>query len=151
GPLMKGYDTGLPVNPATNQVWTDTQWLAATSHLASVVKAALGSAPLAGNGIQNGTSYFRARSQLFTGVDYGMAEIWMRTAGQSIGNWPTLTRWQANVDAIASAGANGQSILAITKCWTSGTTAQKDQWHRFALASFLLANDGHSRFYFSYD
>jgi hypothetical protein len=153
GPLLPRYGTGLPVNPATGQVWTPNQWLQATSHLAEQVKSALGSAPLGGNGIQNGWSYFRPTApsaQLFGSVDYGMAETWVRSAGQSINEWAPEQRWQANVDALADAGSRGESILAITKCWTDGTAAQKEQWHRFALASFLLGNDGHSRFYFSY-
>ncbi|HEV8452931.1 MAG TPA: putative glycoside hydrolase [Gaiellales bacterium] len=153
GPLLPRYGTGLPVNPATGEVWTPDQWLQATSHLAEQVKAALGSAPLGGNGIQNGWSYFRPTApsaQLFGGLDYGMAETWVRSAGQGIDQWAPEQRWQANVDALADAGSRGESILAITKCWTDGTAAQKEQWHRFALASFLLGNDGHSRFYFSY-
>ncbi len=153
GPLMPGYDTGLPINPATGSVWTASQWLAATSHLAATVRSAIAPAPLAGNGIQNGSSYFRSgspSSQLFNGVDVGMAETWIRSARQGITNWPTESRWKSNVDAVVNAGANGNSIVAITKCWTTGTDAQKEQWHRFALASFLLGNDGHSDFYFSY-
>jgi hypothetical protein len=153
GPLMPGYDSGLPVNPATGSVWTASQWLAATSHLASVVRGAIAPAPLAGNGIQNGTSYFKSgapSSQLFNGVDVGMAETWIRSSHQGIDTWPTEARWKSNVDAIVDAGAHGDSIVAITKCWTSGTDAQKDRWHRFALASFLLGNDGRSDFYFSY-
>jgi hypothetical protein len=153
GPLMPGYDSGLPVNPATGSVWTNSQWLAATSHLAATVRSAIAPAPLAGNGIQNGSSYFNGgapSSQLFSGVDVGMAETWIRSAHQGIDGWPTEARWKSNVDAIVDAGAHGHSIVAITKCWTSGTDAQKDKWHRFALASFLLGNDGHSDFYFSY-
>jgi Hypothetical glycosyl hydrolase family 15 len=153
GPLMPGYDTGLPVNPATGSVWTDSQWLAATSHLAATVRSAIAPAVLAGNGIQNGNSYFRSgapSSQLFNGVDIGMAETWIRAAHQGISSWPTEANWKSNVDTIANAGAHGNSIVAITKCWATGTDAQKEQWHRFALASFLLGNDGHSDFYFSY-
>ena len=153
GPLMPGYNTALPVNPATGQVWTASAWLAATSHLAATVRSAIAPAVLAGNGIQNGNSYFRSgapSSQLFKGVDIGMAETWIRAAHQGIASWPTEARWQANVNAIADAGARGDSIVAITKCWATGSLAQKEQWHRFALASFLLGNDGHSDFYFSY-
>lgn len=35
--------------------------------------------------------------------------------------------------------------------WAEGTQAEKDAWHRFALASFLLGADGSARFYFTYD
>jgi hypothetical protein len=52
-PLWPGYTTGLPINPATGQVWTRLDWLNATSALAANVASFTGKAVL-GNGIGNG-------------------------------------------------------------------------------------------------
>src|SRR5207253_3080577 len=58
GPLWPGYLPGLPINPATGQVWTRLGWLQATSGIASAVASYTGK-PVLGNGIGNGrNSYF---------------------------------------------------------------------------------------------
>jgi hypothetical protein len=41
-------------------------------------------------------------------------------------------------------------VLQSTKVWTTATRAEKDAWYEYTLASFLLGNDGRSRFFFSY-
>jgi hypothetical protein len=45
--------------------------------------------------------------------------------------------------------ATDKRVFVQTKVWTSGTQEQKRDWHRFALASFLLGNGGHAYFSFS--
>jgi hypothetical protein len=42
----------------------------------------------------------------------------------------------------------GQSVLTTTKLFTTSNQTQQNQWHKFALASFLLAANGHSYFSF---
>ena len=53
-----GYDTSLPVNPATHQPWTATDWIAATSKLGAAVKTANSPLMVVGNGLTNGNQYF---------------------------------------------------------------------------------------------
>jgi len=62
-----------------------------------------------------------------------------------------FTSWKQDVDMLVDAGNLGKQIVAMTKTWTSGTQAQKDDWHKFALASFMLGTDGNSMFCFTYD
>jgi hypothetical protein len=50
---------------------------------------------------------------------------------------------------LRDAGAQGKSVLVLTKLWARATEAQTKRWHRFALASFLLGDDGRSYFFFT--
>ena len=50
---------------------------------------------------------------------------------------------------LRDAGAQGKSVLVLTKLWVRATEAQTKRWHRFALASFLLGDDGRSYFFFT--
>jgi Hypothetical glycosyl hydrolase family 15 len=62
--------------------------------------------------------------------------------------FPSVTKWQANVDMLVDAESHGQSVLTTTKLWVTATAAQQAQWHKFALASFLLGAGGLSYFSF---
>lgn len=147
------YVTGRPVNSTTGTAWTGQQWLTATTALAASVRSGSGR-PIAGNGIGDGPRYFYAgfpSSQLFGGVDVGMAEGFLRSGRADLTAYPTVADWKANVDMLADAGARGKSLVVVTKVWNTGTQSQKDAWHKFALASFLLGSDGRARFSFLYD
>ena len=152
-PLNPSFVTSTPVNPASGQLWTATDWLAATSDLAGKIAAAVGK-PVIGNGLRDGVDYFdpdAATSQLMrTGMGGAMAEAWLRGATSPITRYPREVVWKQNVDAIVDAGVNGGSFLAVTKLWSVGTQAQKDAWYKFAVASFLLANDGKAYLSVSY-
>jgi len=152
-PLLPGYLTSLPIDPATGKVWAQSEWLAATAALATQVRAAVSPHVVFGNGLGNGRRYFGspASAQLLSGLDGGIAEAWIRSAGQGIGTFPTEAYWKQDVDMLADAAARGKAVLTLTKVWVEGTTAQKDAWHEFALASFLLGSNGSSYFSFSYD
>jgi hypothetical protein len=56
-PTMSGYDTGLPIDPATGLVWTTVDWLTDTSALAAAV-AGYSGRPVLSNGFGNGRRYF---------------------------------------------------------------------------------------------
>ena len=74
----------------------------------------------------------------------------MRAASNPVSAFPSVQGWKRNVAMLRHAGNHGKSAFVITKVWTSGTRDQKDRWHEFALASFLLGNVGRSYFDFSY-
>jgi hypothetical protein len=151
--LSLNYVKSLPVNPATGQVWTPGDWLTATSALGGHVAAAVGRLTMC-NGLRDGPSYFdpaiRTSKLLGTGMGGAMAEGWLRIATDPIGTYPSEAAWKQNVDAVIDAGAHGGSFFTVTKVWTPATPEQKDAWYEFALASFLLANDGKAYFSFSY-
>ena len=151
GPLGAGYCTGLPINPATGAVWTAPAWIAATSSVASAVVAANPGAVVILNGLSSGGKYFSTTAStaaLLNPTHAAMAEVWLRTAGGSITSYPSASKWLQDVNMLVDAEHAGQSILTTTKLFTSSTQAQQDQWHKFSLASFLLAADGHSYYAF---
>lgn len=151
GPLWPGYLTGLPVNPRTGQVWTRLDWLQATSGIAAKVAAYTGK-PVLGNGIGNGPRYFAPGAPsklLLDGATGASAETWTRQAGAPLSYHETTKAWQQEVDMLGDAGASGGLALTITKAWSSGTAAEKQSARLYALASFLLGNDGDSYFYFT--
>jgi hypothetical protein len=79
-------------------------------------------------------------------MDGGIAEGFLRTSTQSATVYPTVSTWQQNVNMLLSPP---KPVLALTKVWASATTNQLNQYHLYALASFLLGTDGRSYFYFS--
>jgi hypothetical protein len=141
-PLGANYGTGLPVNPHTGEIWTDDEWWAATSSLAETIEDAVGPAKVYGNGLGSGTEYYAGSRQLLTKLDGGMAESFIRAGSSSLTKYRSESKWRRDVDMLANAAARGRSIIVTTKTWVSGTKAQKDAWHRFALASFLLGDGG---------
>jgi hypothetical protein len=149
--LNPGYDTGLPVNPATGQVWSSGDYLGAVGVLAGRVRS-VNPVPIAGNGLGDGPKYFDTKNSSRPALSYldaAHAEIWLRAGGDPIGAWPSVADWHASVDMLGNAGAAGTPVLAQTKVWINATQAQIDQWHSFALASFLLGTDSTSWFTFS--
>jgi hypothetical protein len=151
--VAAGYVSSPPVNPATKQLWTSQDWLAATSKLGAAVKSANPSRMVVGNGLQNGRQYFSspdATSVLLNGVDGGNAQGWIRGAGEAINSFPSAANWKQDVDMLVDAGAKGKSVVTMTKVWgVNATQDQIDAVHRFALASFLLGTDGNQ--YFDFD
>ena len=145
--------SGDPINPATGKVWTEKEWMSATSVIASRVRQAQSPRPVIVNGLGAGFSYFSEwapTSQLLDVSDYGIAEMWIRPASQGITSHRSEASWKQDVDLLVDASARGKRVLATTKVWVDGTQAQKDAWHEYALASFLLADDGSHHFTFSY-
>jgi hypothetical protein len=151
--VQRGYVSSPPVNPATGQVWTETDWLAATSKLGAAVKTVNPALMVVANGLQNGRQYFTNRgatSVLLNGLDGGNAQGWIRGAGDPITTFESVANWKQDVDMLVDAGAKGKSVMAMTKVW--GVTATQDQTdavHRFALASFMLGTNGNQ--YFDFD
>jgi hypothetical protein len=148
-PVHPWYVTGVPIDPTTSQPWTAAAWLQATTDLAAAVKAGNESAMVIGNGLGDGTRFFDPSTpsrSVLTGIDGGIAEAWLRAASGSIDRFPTAAAWKKSLDMLQ---ATDKRVFVQTKLWTSGTQEQKRDWHRFALASFLLGNGGHAYFSFS--
>jgi putative glycosyl hydrolase-like family 15 (GHL15) protein len=151
--VAAGYVSSRPVNPATKQAWTATDWMAATAKVGAAVKTGNPGRMVVGNGLQNGRQYFAnpgATSVLLGGIDGGNAQGWMRGAGDAITAFPSTANWKQEVDMLVDAGAKAKSVIAMTKVW--GVTATQDQLdavHRFSLASFLLGTNGNQ--YFDWD
>lgn len=153
-PTLPNYVTSPPIDPRTGNRWTAQDWQLATTALAKTVDAGTGGA-LWGNGFGSAARYFGVGGGgtskiLATGVHGALSEIWIRTASQSVNYYPDETRWRYALDQLVDLSRNGEATAALVKVWSSGTIAQKDAWHRFALATFLLGSDGKSSFHISY-
>ena len=144
-PLTPGYCTALPINPATGAAWARPDWISATTQLSQSVRTTISPSLVVGNGLKDGPSLGES-SQLFNGMDGGIAEGFLRTSTQSATTYPSVSTWQQNVNMLQSPP---KPVLALTKVWASATTDQLNNWHLYALASFLLGTDGRSYFYFS--
>lgn len=151
-PLSTSYVNSEPINPRANQPWSKDDYLKATSTIATKVRAAGNT--LVGNGIGGGGQYFRSpgsTKQLLAALDGGHVEAWLRNAPDSITKYANESTWKLDIDELAAAGAVGHPLLVQVKTWTNSTQAQRDSWHKYALASFLLGTDGKSYFTFSED
>lgn len=134
-----------PVNPQTGKVFTIAEWLHATTGLATAVNNAI-HIPLIANGLNSGTRYFAHTHVLDAGINGGVFEGCFRDASDPVGAWPSATDWLNQVRAIADVQSKGKLALCMTKLWAASTTAQKQRWRDFTLASYLLAK-GSSGYY----
>jgi len=152
-PLLPGYATGIPIDERTNEAWRATDWLEATSNIAGTVERLVRPATVVGNGLGNGKRFFDAAvpsSVLMDGIDGGIAESWLRSPREELDSFPSVTDWKLDVEMLSSAGGDGKSVLVLTKAWPGGTRQEKDRWHEYALATFLLGMQGNAYFHFSY-
>jgi hypothetical protein len=152
--IQAGYTTGLPVDPSTGKVWTKSAWMRATANLAGQVKTRIGTKLLVPNGVQNGMEYFDPAGS--TGVladptDAAMVELFVRPPFTSLTTYRSASQWKDDLDMLVSAGANGRTLLCLTKAWSNGTMDKKDRVHKYALGTFLLGTNGRSYFSFLYD
>lgn len=151
GAIWPGSLSAQPINPATGSHWTNNEWLQATTQLTAAVKQDIAPRPVLANGLVSGQSYFNQgapSSRLLEAADYGLAETFVRTAGQGIAQYRTEAAWKADVDMLLDASQRGGQVLTLTKVWVDATDAQMEKWYRYALATFLLGDDGTHHFAF---
>jgi hypothetical protein len=158
-PLGPGFVSAPPINRATNQVWTKTQWLGATANLAGQVRTAVHAITVYGhpvlvfgNGLANGQQFFDPNSPtsvLVASLDGGIAEAWLRQQAAPASWHPTTSQWLQNVNMIVQIEGSGKPLLTITKLWVTATQAQQDAWRQYALATYLMGAQGKSSFFFS--
>jgi hypothetical protein len=148
-PIHEGYVTAAPIDPETDDPWTPDAWLAATAGLGAAVRQGNLGASVVGNGLGNGVRFFDREApseQILTGIDGGIAEAWLRTAGEPVDRYPDVEAWRQSVDMLQ---ATDKTVFVEVKVWTRSTERQTAAWRLFALASFLLGNAGTSYFAFS--
>jgi len=136
-----------PINPQTKKPFTMSEWLQATTGLASYVDSAV-SIPVIDNGLNSGTRYFANMSPLGSVGQGGVFEECFRDATDGVGAWPSLTDWQNQIKAIQDVQSKGKIALCLTKLWVSATAAQQSQWRNFAVSSYLLAKGSSADFMF---
>jgi Hypothetical glycosyl hydrolase family 15 len=152
-PLHPGYATGIPIDERTHEAWRERDWLDATSSLAGTVERLVRPAIIVGNGLGNGARFFdpaAPSSLLVDGVHGGIAEGWLRPPREDLDAFPSVSEWLLDIEMLSNVGTDGKAVLVLTKAWAEGTERQKDRWHAYALASFLLGMEGNAYFHFSY-
>jgi hypothetical protein len=154
GTLTPGYLSSTPIDVTTGAPWTNTDWVTATTNLASTVAAALPGVYLIGNGLGNGTQYFTQSwgpsSMLFGPLVAADAQGFVRGDSDPPTQFRSESQWKADVDMLVDAAGRGRSVMVESKVWNS--TATQDQMnaiHRYALATFLLGTDGNQYWYWS--
>lgn len=152
-PLDPAYGSGVPMDTSTGATFTGISWLQATNEIARQVEVGSG-LPVVGNGGGSGLRYWNHNaptSILLGGTDDLISETWLQTSSQALTVFPSEAKWKASVDELVDAASRGKTSLAMVKLWAPGTQAEKDRWHQFALASFLLGTDGSAMFNASFD
>jgi hypothetical protein len=155
GPLIPTYTTSPPVNPKTGHTWTKPDWINATTQIVARAGEVNPSAMMTGNGLRDGGGYApgpASSSQLLTVMQGCMAELWLRTNPfAKLSVYKTEAKWKQDVDMLIDAAKKGKSVFVMVKPWQiGGVKADKDKWHRYALASFLLGTNGTHYFTFPY-
>jgi hypothetical protein len=151
-PIRGGYLTSQPINRATGRVWTDSEWIDATSALAKKVAARNPNLIVGGNGLADGTVYFSPTaptSRLWRALNGAESEVFVRGPSQGLTTYRSEAAWKADVDMLVDAGARGEVVFALTKLWVSATVDEVKSWHKYALATFLLGTNGKSYFRFT--
>jgi hypothetical protein len=129
----------VPIDPATGQAYTDTEYLANSVLMLDADKAALGSEYLAFNGLINGPTYIRDSDILATSTaNAGVSELFLRSPTSSVTAYPPATTVQDSLQMMASMAASGKAFLGWTKVWSAGTSGQIAQWEQFDLGVYLL-------------
>ena len=148
GPLLPGYVTGLPVDPATHKVFTSSTWIADQAKTITAVKGANPSALVLANGLADGQK-FSQTSPLLTASHTAMSEIWLRVSHNPENSFPSTANWLQDVNMLTYASAHGFGVMTVTKLWVKATPAQIEQWHRFTVGTFLLGDGGSSGYCFT--
>lgn len=152
GPLMGSYLSSMPVT--AGKQWTHPQWINWADDITVAAKRATGGKLVMGNGLGNGRRYFSSTMSskgLVTGNDGMEPELFAREAHSSVGSYYSEAGWKQDVDMMIDVQNRGSRVLSMTKLWTSATESQKNAWHKYALATFLMGSNGNSYFCFLRD
>lgn len=147
GPTTGG-DTGLPIDPTTGQAYTAASWMAAEGRATSVIKASIGSKFLFATGLVNGLEFTAYTHALTDSTANGaQTDSWLRLAGSSPASYPSAGTLASDLAMVQTINAQGKSFFGWTKVWTSATAAQYSAWNTYALAAYLLVDNGTTDYY----
>lgn len=150
-PVVTRYLVAKPINPQTRQPYTMAEWFAAEAVMVNHVKKMLKPGQvLLVQGLVDGETFFGPNSirPLLVNCDGAMAEMIYRGPQHAADKYPSPDKWLKDVRMIAEVEAMGKSGFYWTKNWVPLTEAQRTQWLRYALCSFLLGAGTRSHFNF---
>jgi hypothetical protein len=146
--VFTGSTSGVPIDPSTGQAYTPAQWLAAGAQALDVIKAAIGSKFLFSTGLVNGVEYQEETSALAGSTANGFqTDSWMRLSDASPTAWPSPSLLASDLAMVQSLQAQGKAFFAWTKVWTAATPTQVSAWNTYALAAYLLVDNGVNDYY----
>lgn len=154
GIFGRDYVTALPVNPATGSTYTQLQWREQLVALGRKYSTDLAGLVIGANTVQNGRRYLRhevSSKPLALSVPAPLMEDFLRGGATAVDDYPAEAGWLDDVRTLQDLEANGRAALLTTKVWSPGTVAQKNAWHRYSMASFLLGANGLSFYAFTSD
>lgn len=147
GPFS-GTTTGVPIDPSTGVAFTKVAWMQAAGQTLSVIKAAMGSKYLFSTGLVNGAEFTTLTHYITDSTaNGGQTNSWIRLASNSPTVYPTAKTIAADLAMVQALNAQGSSFFGWTKVWTSATPAQESAWNTYALAAYLLVDNGVSDYY----
>jgi hypothetical protein len=120
----------------------------ASGQALSVIKAAIGSKFLFSTGLVNGSEFTEFTHYLSNSTVNGVqTDSWLRVASSSPNDYPAASTLAADLAMVQTLNAQGKSFFGWTKVWTSATSAQVSAWNTYALAAYLLVDNGTSDYY----
>lgn len=147
GPFS-GTTTGVHIDPSTRAAFTKASWMQAAGRTLSVIKAAIGSKFLFSTGLVNGLEFTSFTHYLSDStVDGVQTDSWLRVASSSPLQFPGTKSLAADLAMVQMLNAQGKAFFGWTKIWTSATAAQQAAWNTYALAAYLLVDNGVSDYY----
>jgi hypothetical protein len=147
GPFS-GTTTGVPIDPSTGVAFTKASWMQAAGQTLSTIKAAIGSKFLFSTGLVNGLEFTSFTHYLSDStVDGVQTDSWLRVASSSPAQYPSTKSLAADLAMVQTLNADGKSFFGWTKMWCSATPAQQAAWNTYALAAYLLVDNGTSDYY----
>lgn len=145
------YVSALPFHAAPSRAYTPTEWRDALLTLAKEF-AATPDLLVAGNTVTSTNRFLNADASsqpVSEALQLAQAEDFLRGSGDVVTAFPDARQWERNLEVVRDLEQAGTGVLVSTKLWVPVEAAARDQWQRFAMASFLMATDGRSYFAFT--
>ncbi len=137
------------INPATGNVYTDSEWRDAMYEFLRQINEALGDKDLIVNSIVNGPEFYAEGAERFNDVVDGyVAEGWRGKSWWTTDQYPTVEQWQENTRLISDLGSKGISVVAVAKYSISIVTSEEsfEQNELFWFASFMMVKGDNTGF-----
>ncbi len=145
-----GY-SAQPINPATRQPYTNTEWRDSVKQYLTVIKQTIGTGKLSMfNGPGTGYHYYLyGTDQLVSEADGTIIEGFMRWPTNPGDYYKSEDFWRKDVDLVAELEQKGKTSMVLTSVGgTTVTEEQKQSQHMYSFTSYLLGKGSKSLFAF---
>jgi hypothetical protein len=136
-PMGSGFVNGAPIDPRTNQPFTNTAYMQMVAAHGQAVASKLG-APVVGNAYDSAPRYYGIPTSIVnqaSGIVVDEAEHWF---GNDITQADNTAAWQQAVQMEIDAQAAGHGTILNV----DAPGPNPEQWRSYMAASYLLGNNG---------